>query len=183
MTREEAIAILRKGTMFKPTLENQDYPEAFKMAIKALEQEPYEDCISRRAVNILVDELARAISDERCRILRGRSTASIMQDILDLPSVQLKEDILDKIRAEIETIKISGMIDANTTYVRSPEQIKNIAIEIIDKYREQKAETDILDKIKSEIKQASCKIENDYDHGRNYGLYIATQIIDEYKER
>ena len=55
--------------------------------IKALEQEPCEDAISRQAVDILVDELARAISDERCCISRGRSTATIMQDILELPPV------------------------------------------------------------------------------------------------
>lgn len=46
-----------------------------------------EDYISRQAVNDLVDELARAISDERSYISRGRSTGRIMQDILDLPSV------------------------------------------------------------------------------------------------
>ncbi len=50
-----------------------------------------EDCISRQAVNDLVDELARAISDERSYISRGRSTGRIMQDILDLPSVTPKE--------------------------------------------------------------------------------------------
>ena len=49
--------------------------------------QPCEDAISRQTVNILVDELARAISDERCFMSRGRSTATIMQDILDLPSV------------------------------------------------------------------------------------------------
>ena len=58
------------------------------MAINALQTEPCEDCISRQAVNDLVDELARAISDERCCIPRGRSTATIMQDIIELPSVQ-----------------------------------------------------------------------------------------------
>ena len=55
--------------------------------ISALEQQPC-DAISREAVNTLVDELARAISDERCCIpQRGRSTENIMHDILDLPSV------------------------------------------------------------------------------------------------
>ena len=49
-----------------------------------------DDLISRQAVNTLVDELARAISDERCCISRGRSTATIMQDILDIPSVKQK---------------------------------------------------------------------------------------------
>ena len=48
------------------------------------ETQPCE-AVSREAVNDLVDELARAISDERCCISRGRSTATIMQDILDLP--------------------------------------------------------------------------------------------------
>ena len=56
-----------------------------------LKQEPYEDAISRQAVNTLVDELARAISDERCCMSRGRSTATIMQDILDLPPVKPQE--------------------------------------------------------------------------------------------
>ena len=46
-----------------------------------------DDLIQRQAVNTLVDELARAISDERCCISRGRSTATIMQNILDLENV------------------------------------------------------------------------------------------------
>lgn len=62
-----------------------------KKLVEYLEQEPCEDAISRQAVNALVDELARAISDERCRMSRGRSTATIMQDILDLPSVKPQE--------------------------------------------------------------------------------------------
>ena len=51
------------------------------------EQQPSGDCISRQSVDTLVDELARAISDERCCMSRGRSTATIMQDILNLPPV------------------------------------------------------------------------------------------------
>ena len=39
----------------------------------------------------------------------------------------------------------------------------------------------ILDKIKTEIEQSYCTPNNDYDHGRNYGLYMALQIIDKYK--
>lgn len=48
------------------------------------------DSISRQAVDTLVDELARAISDERCFMSRGRSTGEIMSDILNLPSVENK---------------------------------------------------------------------------------------------
>lgn len=74
---------------------SEDGYKHFQQAIEALEQEPCgkginvpaTDAISRQAVDTLVDELARAISDERCCISRGRSTATIMQDILDLPSV------------------------------------------------------------------------------------------------
>ena len=39
----------------------------------------------------------------------------------------------------------------------------------------------ILDKIRAEIEKCYCTVTNDYDHGRNYGLYMATQIIDKYK--
>lgn len=60
-------------------------------ALPSINPQPCEDAISRQAVNILVDELARAISDERCCMSRGRSTATIMQDILDLPSVKPQE--------------------------------------------------------------------------------------------
>jgi len=55
--------------------------------LKALVQ-PCEDCISRQAVNKLVDELARAISDEKCHIQNGRNYGRIMHDILELPSVE-----------------------------------------------------------------------------------------------
>lgn len=52
-----------------------------------------DELISRQAVDVLVDELARAISDERCCISRGRSTATIMRDILHLPPVKPQEPI------------------------------------------------------------------------------------------
>ena len=49
------------------------------------------------------------------------------------------------------------------------------------KQRKQAEINEVLDKIRAEIEQAYCKVENDYDQGRNYGLYIANQIIDKYK--
>ena len=39
----------------------------------------------------------------------------------------------------------------------------------------------VLDKIRAEIEQGYCPVNNDYDCGRNCGLYMATQIIDKYK--
>lgn len=50
-----------------------------------------KDLIERQAVDKLIDELARAISDERCFMSRGRSIATIMQDILDLPTVSTEK--------------------------------------------------------------------------------------------
>ena len=108
MTREEAIDMLYGMKADNLNLDDaytKDKYDALEMAIKALEELPKrrkeakrwrtkahqmqcEDAISRQAVNTLIDELARAISDERCCISRGRSTATIMQDILDLPPVK-----------------------------------------------------------------------------------------------
>lgn len=51
-------------------------------------------------------------------------------------------------------------------------------LELIGYYEEHEA---MLNKIRSEIEQAYCIVANDYDNGRNYGLYMATQIIDKYK--
>ena len=35
-----------------------------------------------------------------------------------------------------------------------------------------------LDDVKAEIKQGHCRANNGYDQGRNYGLYMAEQILD-----
>lgn len=95
MTVKEAIKLLKyNSNVIHKIINGETVPnevEALEMAIKALEQQPCDDCISRKEVNVLVDELARAISDERCFMSRGRSTANIMQDILDLPSVTPKQ--------------------------------------------------------------------------------------------
>lgn len=84
MTKE--IAIHNLYALKQRTRALSDH-EALDLAIKALEQQSCDDCISREAVNALIDELARAISDERCFVSRGRETSLIMQDILALPSV------------------------------------------------------------------------------------------------
>ena len=41
----------------------------------------------------------------------------------------------------------------------------------------------LLDDVKTKIKQSYCIANNDYDKGRNYGLYIATQILDDIRVR
>ena len=42
---------------------------------------------------------------------------------------------LDKIRAEINKIEPSGIVDEHTMFVRTAEQVKNMVLDIIDKYR------------------------------------------------
>lgn len=140
MTREEVIKELKIEFIG----EYDKQREAKNLAIKALEQEPCEDCISREAVDTLVDELARAISDERCFISRGRDTATIMQDILDLPSVtpQLKIggiecDVFDKLRAEI--IDWQTDIHDNENDAETHDFVFERIYEILDEY---KAESD-----------------------------------------
>lgn len=53
-------------------------------------QQGYSDAMRD---SILVDELARSMSDETYCVSRDRSTATIMQDILDLPSLTPQQKI------------------------------------------------------------------------------------------
>lgn len=87
MTKDEMVKCLRyKAANIKAHI----HPQFFAEIADYLEAQKV-DAISRKAVNTLVDELARAISDERLHISRGRSTGEIIQDILDLPSVTPKQ--------------------------------------------------------------------------------------------
>lgn len=42
---------------------------------------------------------------------------------------------LEQIRAEIDGIEINGQIDEHTSFIRSGEQVKQMALDIIDKYK------------------------------------------------
>lgn len=60
MSREEALEILKNDTVDT----SDDWCEALDIAIKALEQEPCEDCISRQAAIDLADELKDDLPDD-----------------------------------------------------------------------------------------------------------------------
>ena len=47
-----------------------------------------------------------------------------------------KVNVLDKIRAEIAAIAINGQFDEHTMFARTGEQVKQMTLDIIDKYRE-----------------------------------------------
>jgi len=130
MTREEAIEILAK---YKQESEEDYYvsrAEALDMAIKALEEEPCEDCVSREAAqeaveNIIVKyipmligrferiplELAMAIKGLPPVTPKGvtvtdfadrcRDTADLLEEIKDGTN-----GTLDAVRAEIEQLPI-----------------------------------------------------------------------------
>ena len=84
MTREEAIHYIRNDAHNNLPKFN----EALDMAIKALEQEPCEDYISRQAIHELIDTYYPMLS-------------GFKKPIDDLPSVQ-SMSVLEDIKAEIE---------------------------------------------------------------------------------
>ncbi len=51
-----------------------------------------------------------------------------------------QEPTLDKIRAEISAIAINGQVDEHTMFIRTGEQVKQMALDIIDKYKEESEE-------------------------------------------
>lgn len=46
-------------------------------------------------------------------------------------------EVLDKIRAEIDGIEINGQKDEHTMFIRTGENVKQMALDIIDKYRKE----------------------------------------------
>lgn len=80
MTREEAIDRLKEARAGHKEFLSV---ETLNMAIKALEQEPCGDCISRESVNDLVRELGNILNGTDSR----RDVSTVLTDILYLPSV------------------------------------------------------------------------------------------------
>lgn len=56
------------------------------------------------------------------------------------PNKWISADVLDKIRAEIAAIAINGQVDEHTMFIRSGEQVKQMSLAVIDKY---KAESEV----------------------------------------
>ena len=89
MTNEEAIELIESArkTMYLPKSKEyiSDFGYALEMAIKALEQQPCEDCISRQAV------IEHICEDKECykEDCKGRTLKRCpdLQWVLDLPSV------------------------------------------------------------------------------------------------
>lgn len=102
MTRETKLLIdmwdiLHRECHKVVTEENYD---AIKKSIKALEQEPCEDCISRQAV---LDDLEKnhMTSGVHNQGTWNECVDSMIHTVRSMPSVNPQEPVLDKIRAEI----------------------------------------------------------------------------------
>ena len=97
MTREDAILCLKgiKNYGRDTFTEQSDWQESLDMAIKALEQEPCENAISRQAV--LNKIIKFSVTDGR-----SVSVTGLWTEVNELPSVTPQEPILEKIRAEIK---------------------------------------------------------------------------------
>lgn len=106
MTNEEAVKIL-KGAIKKPNTKDGYLGQAIDLAIKALEQQPCEDCIS---LNKLDDIITKAIDDSEnqteCQTLRW-----VLDVMSELPSVipqpkatgsWVEKQVVDNEEVEIE---------------------------------------------------------------------------------
>lgn len=87
MTAEEAKEIMCKVTFYwelgEQTLTQNQINEALDMAIKALEQQPCEDCISREAVHEMLENIPINESDKWFNWLQKACLR-----LAELPSVQ-----------------------------------------------------------------------------------------------
>ena len=130
MTREEAIKNIKEHCYFASLIPQAK--EALDMAIKALEQEPC-DCISREYILSKAHCCCDDLADDECCCVD-------VDDIKEAPSVQPKTDDFGKIRAEIEAISIVGQVDEHTRFIRTGEHVKQMALDIIDKYKAESEE-------------------------------------------
>lgn len=111
MTNEEAINMLhgiRADNLNLDDAYTKDKYEALGMAIKALEQEPCEDCISRAELLKAVDTWDKFGCDADTKLVPIKDCYvpyihydDVVKAIKGMPSIQPKTDVLDKIRAEI----------------------------------------------------------------------------------
>lgn len=92
-----------------------------ELAIKTLEQEPRKD-----EVILTKEEYGELVSSEF-----DNGYAKGYREALE------QELMLDKIRAEIDGIEINGRVDEHTLFIRTGEQVKQMALDIIDKYRKE----------------------------------------------
>ena len=119
MTREEAIEILKVLIDYE-YYGYDKYLEALEMAIKALEQQSCDDCT-------VIKKLSKKYYVEDAYGYTDENIVNKVNEIIDVVNeIIVINDVLDKIRAEIEAL----------TDGAKPERIWNVdVLAIIDKYK------------------------------------------------
>ena len=123
MTREEAINVMQKYTDTDSGI-SKVVAEAHEMAISALEQEPCDDAISRKAIiRYLQDEYHGMISDESMKIYK------IIELLDNQPSVQPKptecEDAISR-EAVIEWLKDKDIIKLKSQEENARKELRSL---------------------------------------------------------
>lgn len=105
--------------------------------VKALEQESCGDAIIRQTVNpqeqiycdrnICIRNEYSDIGCDECEVTKSQESITNRKKKL--------EDVLDKIRSEIAAIAMNGIVDEHTMFIRTGEQVRKMALDIIDKYK------------------------------------------------
>lgn len=122
MTREEAISYLEIAVPIKALTQEEfnRFIEALNMAIKALEQEPCEDCISRQAV---IDGIDTYINKTQSTGTRDDFISFAELVVKDLPSVNPQDQkwihVSERLPNHEEYIKNNGLFnvsDGNRSY-------------------------------------------------------------------
>lgn len=146
MTREETIARVKHQRDWANEVNRMLDVEAFDMAIKALEQEPCEDAVSRKSVitiiqnhwwncrdiDKLVNELPPVTPQEQFKPMVEIDLYSVIKQ------KYIEREVLDEIRTEIEEQVLESLSDGGDDWFTA-EKV-NECLEIIDKY---KAESEV----------------------------------------
>ena len=164
MTREEAIEML-KSKMDGNTDTSYEWAETVRMAIKALEQEPCEDCVSRKALierinhaeeNFKADNMESIGSDDGDSFVDGvlSGVFNIREMVIQAPSVTPQEPFKPMVEIDLYSV-------------------------VKQKY----IEREVLDKIRAEIEEETERDDHadEYCDGYYDGMRKALAIIDKYK--
>jgi hypothetical protein len=74
-------------------------------------------------------------NDDYEKVLNAPCIFADLPKGLDGEHYNLQEPVIDKIRAEIDGIEITGQINEHTSFIRTGDSVKKIVLEILDKYR------------------------------------------------
>ena len=123
MTNEKAISTIENAKNFAY---DDVYEEAFNMAIKALEQEPWE------TIKKIPKDYCYDTETKDFLVYRNKYTGHEIHIAHPTPQYKL-ESILDKIKAEIKALS-----NANPSYWHSGDMVdRDEVLDIIDKYQKE----------------------------------------------